>query len=333
MRKVSHMAKVFAVVLLSLTSHVVLAADEGIKVKGFVEAGFDWASDATVNGIGSNNTFGVNDGAVYLSKDLDGGMVFVDLPFKWDSSNSNSTNGASSSNFAVGTGKAQAYIQYKYDFGLNWELGQFDKYLGYEKNDTKDIRFTSHTLLKTTLLPQVHTGLKIAYDLEPIQIAAMVANPHDQSQMNGRLPDVGGMLAFISEMLRLKFGLLHSNNQGTSGVSPDTLYDFIIGVNYGALAVDLEVVLNKLGGGTSASGVAMELGYGFTDTIGAAARGEVLARASGVHQLTNITVGPQFWMSKDLQIKLDLSIAGTKATSTGSTTTTTSAALAGSYDI
>jgi len=122
--------KVFvALSAVALLNGSLALADDSTKFSGFVDAGFTWTKG------GNNNTFGVNDGAVYVNHSFDKGKVMVDLPFKFGS--------ATNANFTFATTKAQAFVGYEYDNGIMWQLGQFDRITGMEANDTWDIPFTT----------------------------------------------------------------------------------------------------------------------------------------------------------------------------------------------
>lgn len=279
----------------------VVKADDAMKVSGFVDAGYTWKSGRT-NGV-KNNTFGVNDGAVYVTKSLDKGMVLLDLPFMWGS--------ATSADFSFATTKAQAYVGYNYDFGFSWRLGQFDTITGVEQNDLWDVVFTRHGIVYD-LLPVVHTGLLMGYTMDPVSIHALVTNPKDKGQMNGNIPDFGAKLAFASQMFRMHFVWLQ--NQNTGGTSSKTYYDIVFGLTYEKFNADLEGAFAKPATGDTTSGYSLAMTYGFTDVVSAGLRGEMTKKTVS-DTVVEVTAGPQFAMTKDMTVKFDYTLTSTKATS------------------
>lgn len=275
-----------------------LRAEDGTKFSGFVDAGFLWTKG------GNNNTFGVNDGAVYMNHMFEKGKVMVDLPFSFAS--------ATNANFNFATAKAQAFVAYEYDNGFMWQIGQFDRIFGFEKNDTWDVRFTRRGVINS-LLPTVQTGLLLGYNMDPVTFQVLVANPRDAGQMNGNIPDYGAKLAFSSQMIRVHGAFLQEQNTG--GNSSNSLYDFLIGTTYERLTADFSFDILKPTTGDSATGFHLTLGYDVNDQLKAGIRGEMLKKFAGIDTVNNITVGPQYWMTKNLQVKLDWTLTSTKVVS------------------
>lgn len=309
-----------AVAMLSLQT--TQAAD--VKLGGFVDAQY---RNRAFTSVTENNSIVVNDGALYLSKEMDNGEVMIDLPFRGGSSSTtNTTTGVitQNANFTFASSKAQAFVGYKYSNGLKWRFGQYDAIYGFEGNDTKDIAWTQRGLT-SSFLPNVHTGLLASYDLtKESAFSAMVANQRDAGVMASLKPNWGFKLTY-NPSFRSSLGVLIQDK----ATGEQNLYDFLIGSNFGALAVDLQFDVKKLSAKTGWSGMLNGI-YGVTDIINFGTRIEIAKKMTAFINESQVTVGPQFKMTKDLTGKLDFSTRSQK-NADGVTTTQKSTAIAAVY--
>ena len=102
----------------------------------------------------------VADAAVYLSKELGRGKVMVDLPFSFKAANTAvALVGAGyDSAFRAFDTKAQAYVNWSYDFGLSWQLGRFDSPFLNEANDTVGLVLLLLKVTCSAYSPECITG-------------------------------------------------------------------------------------------------------------------------------------------------------------------------------
>lgn len=316
------------------------AASDALKLGGFVDAGFSWAN------VGNNNSFGVNDGALYLSKGLDGGEVFVDLPFSGglrtgstfigtttvDATTHTGTvsgalDNANDSNFTIGANKAQAYLAFKYENGISWKIGQFDSLLAYEANDLVDVMFTRGGLMGAQLPALVHTGGTIGVNYDPFFVDVFVANPANKAQMSGNIADYGLKVKFNSKMLWMNLGFWQ--NQNTGGGTNVTYLSYGGGLSFGQLEANLDLLFRKTVVST-ALGWQLNTGYHLTDQVCAGIRAELLNRFAN-HQQISFTAGPQYKLTRDMSVKLDGTAIMTKTIASASLVRSYSAGVAGIY--
>ena len=142
--------------------------------------------------------FGLNDGALYLSKDFSRATAVVDLPFYSSDSNND---------FAFASQKAQAYVST--NFGpVAVKLGQYDTFFGVEANDSIARFFAAQGLMKTFVLPSTHTGVQATYAFgNQFTVRGQIANPNSFGLLKtGTDPEVGGQFRWDSGPTFAAFG-------------------------------------------------------------------------------------------------------------------------------
>jgi hypothetical protein len=267
-----------------------LASAQDVKVSGFVAPTFGFARKFQTL---DSSTFAIADGAVYLGASHGASELLVDLPFAY----------SSGKDLSVGTGKAQAYVKHKWENGLNVKFGQFDTPFGYEANDLANVTFT-HQGIVYEALPVVHTGLTLGYDLsDMLGVSFIFANPFD----NGvKLPkskfDIGAHVSSKVDALNLGLGFLY-----TDGVQ--TLFDVTAGTAVQGLDVAADVAIKMPDTGDSSFFFGLQGKKGLTEELTAGARFEFGRVPAGAGSSTEfeLTVGPQYALSKALVAKLDYS--------------------------
>ena len=285
------------------------------SVGGFIDAQFNTTkSDATTQG------FVINDGAVYLSGKYKNTTGFLDIPFA-----GGSIAGTPTPNFNLGLVDAQAYIEHIHDSGLTWKIGQWDAIYGFEVNDTNGVAFTRQGLVFNWAVPFVEAGLLISHNFGLITAKAYVGNPNDTNGIFDSLErlEMGGQFALNHEMLRLTPGL--RTKQTVSGRL--THFDLLAGVTLGDWALDFEFDTVKTSGSTRGYAYMAHI-LGSLDKVreglSAGARFEFLKDLEGNptnNRTLQLTVGPQYKLSKILKLKTDYSwqqrklTAGAAATS------------------
>ncbi len=291
-------------------------ASEGVKVSGFADAQYHFDR-------GTPNTFILNQGALYLSKSEGAMEGLIDLPFATDSSSGN--------NFLFATAQAQAFVKYKYDFGLKWTLGQFDTIYGFELNDTKDVHFARQGIVFAQM-PVTHTGLLLDYGFGPVTLMLLVSNSGGKgAQVTARKPEAGVRLSWSNETFSLGAGTLVNGFDGTNADVPtedlgnEQLIDVTAGAGFGPIRIDaaLDMISNKdgktkvaVGSDTPARdpimGLLLQLGYAISDKHSVALRYESVSDAELSGGTLNQTIqtkaglGLKVQMSESMIFKADV---------------------------
>lgn len=168
--------KIFGLGLVLSTS--AFAADE-VNVNGYVATGFSYKNKGLYS-------FKFSEAAVYLTHNSGAASFMLDIPLM------GASNGTSTA-FAFAS-KGQAYVDYKYENGWAWRMGQFDSLYGFEGNDSVDRRFSAAGLINARMTPTVHDGVVTTYDMsESLKMQFIVANRFDVGQYTATpvRPDAG----------------------------------------------------------------------------------------------------------------------------------------------
>ena len=198
------------------------------KVSGYLTARHRYVKEDT------NNTGNeVLDGAIYLSHEKGPASAFIDIPF-FDSDTESGGDG--SSNFLLGPGQGQAYVNFSFNqFGIMF--GQFDTLYGFELNDSVDRLFTTPGIVFANTLPTVHNGLVLSYETDMFWAKLLASNeggvPHHQSKD----PEYGLMLGYtMGELFYVTVGYLGRSAEDKTR----TLTEVLLGTKLGDFAIDLE---------------------------------------------------------------------------------------------
>lgn len=224
-----------------------IAADEPLSIKGYADVQYKMnrgsldVTDTTAVS-GAKNSFLVNQGALYLSKSLESGKVFLDLPFSTDTS----TAGASTRDFVFAKSQAQAFVENKYDFGLSWRAGQFDTIYGFEGNDTIDLLATRQGLVYA-ILPVTHLGVLANYAIGPMTVSLLFGNANQLNvQTSSDAPEMGGKVAWSNDSYRASGGVLVNKKDGNYTVGSQTesfqnnmIVDLLAGATFDSFKIDL----------------------------------------------------------------------------------------------
>ena len=275
-------------------------AADGLKVGGYVDAGYSWAK--AKSSVGSvevtaptTNTLHFNEAAISVSKDLGAGGAHILLPFNYDTVSGSQAVTFNGSN-------AEAFVSWKYDNGFSWKLGQFASIYGFEGKDSVDHRFTSTGLL-FNVLPSTHAGWLGSYTVSDSLVAhILVANPAGQSTTAAGAgnPDLGFRLDSKMDSFHASVGGLFSHAVGSG--KTDWTFDVIGGTKAGVLNIDAEVVFQN----DSRYGFLGQVGYAVSDATNVAAKLEYQVPVKDEKAKNMLlAVGPEFVMSSDLSVKAD----------------------------
>ncbi len=310
------------------------AADEGVTLGGYVDAGYNsfHQKDSTMSG------FLVREGGVYVGKKFGEWQVFGD--FMYDGSD---------------IGVSQAFLSTSMDNGLSWKLGKFDGLFGAYagQHDAWTHRLISKGLLQG-YTPDSHTGWTGSYSLsDMLKVSALVANNSNsyvaksafnqidldaesakaKAHLGTRNPDLGVVVNADLDAVKADVGALFTT--GGNGTAESELgYSVTANVHGKFSGFDLGVfgLYNKadVKDAKSDFGVGVNVGHDLTNKLALNARGEYLNTASksylnpvsgdlegtDVKNVMLATVGAQWKFSDAVKARLDYSYLSVKADKT-----------------
>ena len=295
------------------------AADEGVTLGGYVDAGYD---HLILKDAKDSNGFLVREGGVYVGKKFGEWQVFGDFMY----------NG---SDFGV----SQAFLSTSMDNGLSWKLGKFDGMFGAYAGTVDP---WTHRLISKGLLqeytPESHTGWTGSYSLsDMLKVSAVVANnsnPNtvDESTEGTHNADLGVVVNADLDAVKADVGALFTT--GGSSAESELGYTVTANVHGKFSGFDLGVygLYNKadVKDAKSDFGVGVNVGHDLTSKLALNARGEYLnteskaflSPISGASIGTDVknvmlaTVGAQWKFSDAVKARLDYSYLSVKADTT-----------------
>jgi hypothetical protein len=304
-------------VLAAMSSLVVVSAvsaDDGLKVGGFVDPQLIYRDVGTTETEMSFQSV-LNDGAVYFSKSLGEGSVSLDLAFGDIQFSEYNTAPAGVGLFGTsGTAKSQAFVAYKYSNGISWKFGQFDGIFGHERNDTVDVFFASQGQV-FTLQPRVHQALLVGYDVSSALAVHAYVGGSDGSGW-ARRPTVGqgnaqiGAKVAYNDAFRVSLGGWMESERFAADAAA-MFINVMAGMDFGDLSLDVEYDMLNTGvdGADAQTAIGAYVGYSLGETTKLGARFTTNTNDSDADAeagTTQISVGPSFAMTKDLNVKVNL---------------------------
>lgn len=287
-----------------------VASAQGVKVSGFAAPGFSWIKD-------KSNGFGLSDGAIYLSASGDMAEVMVDIPFATSGTNND---------FAIATGKAQAYVGHKFDMGVHWKLGQFDYAGGYEGNDAPTHMFATNSWIVAEMLPVTHTGMTVGFSpSDMLDVNVIFANQRDLgAQVPNAKYDIGANVSATMDAFKLGVNFLYGE---IAPAVTSMLLDVVASTQMSGLDLALDVVYNNVKDADAQYGFGVQAGYGVNDQVSVGARFEYAKAAvnltdAALTKALAFTFGPQYNATKAMKIKADYTLEKTEFDATGATSTT-----------
>ncbi len=291
------------------------AADEGVTLGGYVDAGYDWSHQ---KGTADQGGFLVREGGVYVGKKFGEWQVFGDFMFGDNAD-------------AHGLNVSQAFLSTSMDNGLSWKLGKFDGLFGAYagQHDAWTHRLISKGLLQG-YTPDSHTGWTGSYSLsDMLKVSALVANNSNPNLVKDEgtgHPDLGVVVNADLDAVKADVGALFKTGGYTSDTGSELGYAVTANVHGKFSGFDLGVfgLYNKadVKDAKSDFGFGLNVGYDLTSKLGLNARGEYLdtksesivypgnTSATSVTGLKNAmlgTVGAQWKFSNSVVGKLDYS--------------------------
>jgi hypothetical protein len=317
------------------------AADEGVTLGGYADAGYIWSHQKGDSDVGG---FVVREGAVYVGKKFGEWQVFGDFAFG-QKFNQNGTLLVS-----------QAFVSTSMDNGLSWKLGKFDGLFGAYAGtvDSWTYRLTDKGLLQG-YSPTSHTGWAGSYSLsDMLKVTALVANDSDTktSDFNGtRNADLGVVVNADLDAVKADVGALFTTGHGAGS---DSKLGYLVTANvHGSFSgFDLGVygLLNKNDKKDAKTdfGFGVNVGHDLTSKLALNVRGEYLntksasiiypgedinnvAEIAGLKNAMLGTVGAQWKFSNSVVGKLDYSYLKADSASKFEPESTVNAAIVANF--
>lgn len=270
-------------------------ATDGLKMGGFVDGAYKSA--------GAVSSFFLHDAAFYMGKTMGMGEVMLDLPVAYLAE-------TAGNDFTVGFSKAQAYVNWKYDNGFRWKLGQFDALLGYEAADSADRVFAVAGSV-SGMFGSTHTGLVVGYDMsDALGLDLLLANQQDKGFRNaGDNPfDWGFKLTTKSDSFTAAVGGVFNKNAGDNQAMGWT-FNVMGETKTEMMTLALDVALKKA---AAATGTTVNTAMGFMaladfelaeNTTWGLRPEYVKSAETDAKADIKVATGPSFKMSKDFTVR------------------------------
>lgn len=327
-----HLSSIKKTAVLVAVSWLAMPAFAGIG--GFIDAQvgsrLSGTPDKTLNSE-------IADAAVYLNKELGRGKVMVDLPFSFTAANAAIPVGTLlpyDTAFRAFNTKAQAYVSWGYDFGLNWQLGRFDSPFLNEANDTVGLGpYATQGVLFSTL-PRMHNGLMLTYGTGPVTVMGVVSRQDGTvgartDSAEGENLEYGVVGKWTHSALYAGAGL-YMHNPGTK-TTPNTnnhqIIEVMAGTKMGDWSVDAQAVIGKLAanGAESGMGLGADIRYTWDKTWSFGIRPNYTSKlgVASTHtgtadkaKVLEVTAGPNINLTDDMKVRVNYTYSDTKESST-----------------
>jgi len=312
-----HLSSIKKTAVLVAVSWLAIPAFAGIG--GFIDAQVGGSKDVNLNSE-------IADAAVYLSKELGRGKVMVDLPFSFSAANAAlpAPLGTSyDSAFRAFNTKAQAYVNWSYDFGLNWQLGRFDSPFLNEANDTVGLGPYATQGSVFALLPRMHNGLMLTYGTGPVSVMGIVSRDAGTvgAKADGERFEYAVLGKYTHDMMYAGAGYYTTHKARTATTSnADSTIEVMAGTKISDWTIDAQAVFLKTDGVTdSGMGLGATINYAWDKTWTFGIRPNYTSKTighvtGGSDSEFELTVGPHMSMTDDFKVRANYTYTSTKAT-------------------
>lgn len=161
--------------------------------------------------------FLVHQGTFMITHETENVEFLLDIPYRRASflNGTFSPDPSRDNEIELGTQEAQAMLKWSTTSGLSFQAGQFDSPFGLEANDTKDIFFARHGIMRD-MRPRTHTGVQIDYARLPFVLQMIIANAGEGGrQQSGRSPSLGLRAIWSEGQGSIGLGLLAEDVYGS----------------------------------------------------------------------------------------------------------------------
>lgn len=349
-----HLSSIKKTAVLVAVSWLAIPAFAGIG--GFVDAQVGGAQTAGAADTTLNSQ--IADAAVYLSKELGNGKLMIDIPFSYNATNADvATYGgagvpgaaliaaAYDSGFRSFNTKAQAYINWSYDFGLSWQLGRFDSPFLNEANDTVGLGPYSTQGGLFATLPRMHNGLMLTYGQGPVTLMG-VASRQDGTvgaREAGENLEYGVLGKYTHDMGYLGAGLyMHKpGTTATPNAESHSIIEVMAGTKMSDWTIDAQAVFGKVAqaGADSGFGIGGTVNYAWDKMWSIGVRPNYVSKlGAAIDHATattgsafELTVGPQAQMTDDLRLRANYTWTSRKADANATSVSDSEWALSAVY--
>lgn len=341
MKTLSFKLNAVALAASALFSANLLAAEPSLNIGGFVDAQARWQKISPTAQNTQVTGFILNDGALYVSKEVGSTRFMLDIPFAYDDKTISSTDGTTTvvgdsnpsqgNSFKIGKDNAQGYVAWNYRDGLfGFQLGQFDSPIGFEANDSIDIFFPDSGLLGTTgFVPTTHTGLMLmSTTKQPYgswTVKGLVANQAGKGKKGGDNFETAAQAKFEHQLFYAAFSYLYykfANND-----FKHHMVDLTVGTTIKKVKVDGELTMGKDGRAlatptSGTTGTADKWGQGYqltatmdaTDKVAVGVRGDYTRKMPNLFKAMQVSFGPTYKINDAMTLKADYSYRSVEAT-------------------
>lgn len=250
----------------------------------------------------------LNDAALYLSKDISRATAFIDLPFRYSTSDNN---------YAFAQETAQTYLRLNHGTVVA-KIGQYDTLYGLEQNDSRDRFFAEEGILKTTLIPSTHTGVQVAFSKDNFILTGQIANPNGAGTMGDNNPEFGGQFRLNMPKGYGAFGVAVGEDRNVATSKNMFLFDLIAGFEFDKFKLEGQFDHRKSAGfDKTAVGFGLAGIYAHAPNLDLGLRLEhikdVPAAAGVVYDsLTQLSFGPSLKFMPDLVFRGDFFVTAIK---------------------
>ena len=183
------------------------------SVKGYVDAGYQWIEEDSLNG-----GFRLQSAALYLEHRYQQTRFFFDLPIQWegplDTDNDGTADSAATNNFVLARERTQLYVEHGF---TDWTvtLGQFDSIYGFESADSADIFFARLAWVGINVSHTTHNGLLVNRQFAPHwSLNFIVADAGGQGALGNTSPEYGIQIGWTQNNGYLKLGYIEYSDHG-----------------------------------------------------------------------------------------------------------------------
>ena len=235
----------------------------------------------------------MDDGAVYLTMNYQHFDVFADLPFYFDQQDDS---------LDYNSVKSQIYIESNNEQGFTWKVGKFDVIVGMEDNDSFGLPFTNGSAFAGSPFPTTHTGAQLGYQGEIFGAQGVVSSKSDSGRIGGSDLSYGAVINWDGKGWRGYAAVLEEEAEENQR---DTVFNVVLGRDFGPLALDLEYAGTSPESGPSGYGLQLQGVYSHSSQLASVWRLEQGAELEGVDRATGWAAGLQWDRFKHMRLKLD----------------------------
>ena len=271
----------------------------------------------------------IADAAVYLTKELGHGKLMVDIPYSYRADNVVASPLFASAFRSFNT-KAQAYVNWSYDFGLSWQLGRFDSPFLNEANDTVGLGPYANQGILFGTLPRMHNGLMLTYGTGPVTVMGIASRQDGNVDTRGTGAatenlEYGVLGKWTRDAMYVGAGL-YLHKPDSTATATQQIIEVMAGTKMSDWTIDAQAVFGKIAqsGAESGFGIGGTINYAwdktwsfgirpnYTSKLGAASAHTAAEKA----KVLEITAGPNVNLSDDMKVRLNYTYTDTKESAT-----------------